>query len=530
MIVIPDDLLKKHATGIQAAMNYYVYSQPTGIDDSYYDYLEGEARKDGIELRDYATQFIQGKRSLNAGYITKIEKSQVTGCMKDALKDYQKKHPEIKYWIPKYDGSSLAAYYDPYSGKCIKVVTIGGSNLGSEGIDQTEKFCRYFPDLPGTGIQALQCECLVSLEHGLGEKSRQKANGLVNSSFTPLERNEFKGGKGSDQEYLKYLEKFIENNNLVKKEIDDLIGIRCFRYYLDPNHPRSSITAEKDYKMVLENLPVIYNSFGDIKFCGGYVFTEPEDFVEHDIWTTPAGTFLVDGVVGYTSSGVCIRALKYKDNGRGESTEVLGIKWNDQSKKGKDSWSANAIVQPITVRGTEIKKPSVGSIKKMVESGLSKGALVTVILANSTIPQVSKVVQPGNGDFEWPTCGCGYTLGSKDIYGSLVKCGNPECTEREGRMRSYLLGCSNFGDIDLNKFLILDRFDWNKKTNQQVVLGDLYNLIISGGNIEDFISYLGSFLVSDLQRKNLNLVAKPAYKTLKEYIQNDKTKGISNQH
>ena len=510
MITISEELQRKHAVGIQAAMNYYVYSLPTGLDDEYYDYLEREARKDGIELRDYATQFIQGQRSMNASYITKVEKSQVTGCMKEAMLSYQSEHPEISFWLPKYDGSSLAAYYDPSTGKCIKVVTIGGSNLGSEGIDQTEKLCKYFPKLPGTGIIALQCECLVSLEHGLGEKSRQKANGLINSSFTPLKKSEYKGsGK-----YEKYLSMFTENYLKVKAEIDDLINIRCFRYYLAPNSPLTGVS----FKEVLDNLPVVYNSNGDIKFCGGFVFTSPGDFVEHDIWNTQTGTFLVDGVVGYTSDGICIRALKYKEAGRGESTEVLGIKWNDQSKKGKDSWSANALIKPLYIRGTEIKKPTVGSIKKMVDSGLSRGAKVTVILANSTIPQVSKVLTPGDGNYEWPTCGCGYTLGVNDIYGTLVKCGNPECTEREGRMRKYLQGCNTFGDIDLNKLLVIDRFDWSKKTDISILLQGLFMIIKNEVGLEEFQNYLLGYLKTDLQKRNLILVSSPAYKTLVEYV------------
>lgn len=520
MIIISDDLLKKHAIGIQAAMNYYVNSCPTGIDDSYYDQLERSARLDGIELRDYVTQFIQGKRSQNADYITKVEKSQVSGNMLEAMKSFSSGHPEIEYWIPKYDGSSLAAYYDPRTGKCLRVITIGGSNLGSEGIDQTEKLCKYFPDLPGTGIMALQCECLVSLEHGLGDKSRQKANGLINSSYTPLSRAEFKNGSGSDKEYEVYLKKFTENYSKVVSEIDELVNIRCFRYYLDLSHPSSSITLGLGYRRVLENLPVVYNSSGDIKFCGGYVFTlsEASDFVNKDIWVTSSGTFLVDGVVSYTSDGSCFRALKYKDSGRGESSEVLGIKWNDQSKKGKDSWSANAIITPITVRGTEVKKPSVGSIRKMVDTGLSKGAKVTIILANSTIPQVSKVLVPGNGDFEWPTCGCGHKLGPSDIYGSLVKCGNPMCTERENRMRNYLSSVRSFQDIDLNKLLILDRFDWNKKSDVKILLSSLYQILKDDLGIDTFRRYLGSYLSSDLQRKNLELVSGPAYKVLLEYV------------
>lgn len=527
MIVIPDNLLTKHALGIQAAMNYYVYNKPTGMDDCYYDQLEKEARKDGIELRDYATQFLQGQRSKNADYITKVEKSQVTGNMGEAMKAYQKEHQEIKFWIPKYDGSSLAAYYDPRTGKCLRVVTIGGSNLGSEGIDQTEKLCKYFPDLPGTGIIALQCECLVSLEHGLEDKSRQKANGLVCSSFTPLTKNEYRGGQGTDHEYQKYLDGFFENFQKVKKEIDDMINIRCFRYYLDLSTPEGLATKELGYKNVLDNLPVVYNPAGDIKFCGGFVFETENiaDFVNHDVWATPKGTFLVDGVVGYSEDGVCIQALKYHSAGRGETTEVLGIKWNDQSSKGKDSWSANALIKPILVRGSWIQKPTVGSVKKMYEAGLSKGARVHIIMANSTIPQVSQVIQPGNGDFEWPTCGCGYKLGPSDIYGTLVKCGNPECTERENRMKNYLSGCSCFGDINLNKLLVIDRFDWLKKTDYPMVLQGLYDILINGKGYDIFLEFLKSYLKTTLQIKNLELVSKPAYKTLMWYVNGGNNSG-----
>lgn len=519
MITFSQDILDKHSVGIQAAMNYYVLNQPTGLSDFEYDRLENEARKDGLELRDYVTQFIQGHRFQNADYIGKVEKAQVTGIMKDALLDFKKKHSEIDHWLPKYDGSSLAAYYDHSTGKCLRIVTVGGTNLGGEGIDQTEKFIRYFPDLPNTGICCLQCECLVSLENGLGDKSRQKANGLVNSSYQPLSRNEFKLGKGTDTEYSRYLRDFQENNIKVQQEVDELITLRCFRYYLDMSSKYSGYTRSLGQEVVLSSFPVVYNGRGDIKFCGGYTFKTLGDFVEHDIWKTPTGTFLVDGVVGYTFDGICVKALKYKDAGRGEATEVLSIKWNDQSSKGKDSWSANAIISPILVRGTKITKPTVGSVKKMLESGLSPGAKVTIILANSTIPQVSKVISPGNLDYNWPTCKCGWKLGPKDIYGTLVKCGNPECTYREERMRKYLRSCSSFSDIDLNRLLILDRWNWDKKiSNLSNFLVGLYNILKNNLGYDRFLEYLSAPLTTDLLRRNLKLVSKPAYKTLLEYV------------
>lgn len=514
MINIQEELLEKYAVGIQAAINYYVYNQPTGISDSEYDRLEKLALMDGLSLRDYATQFIQGQRVRNADYIKKIEKSQVSGIMGEALKGYQGEHPEITHWLPKYDGSSLAVYYDPSSGRPLRVVTIGGSNLGGEGVDQTEKFLRYFPNLPETGIVSLQCECLVALHHGLGEKSRQKANGLVNSSYQPLGKDEYKGGN-----YEKYLRDFYENNLKVKSEIDTLITLRCFRYFLDPSHPASKTTLSLGHQKVLESLPVVYNKKGDIKFCGAYTFKIDQIpwYIERDVWETPTGTFLIDGVVGYTREGECVRALKYKDAGRGEATEVLGIQWNDQAPKGKDSWSANAIINPIEVRGTRITKPSIGSVKKMIDTGLSKGAKVTIILANSTIPQVSKVMSPGNLDFQWPTCKCGYTLGPNDIYGSLIKCGNPECSYREERMRKYLSGVPSVYDIDLGKLMIIDRWDWNKKTNPREIINGILQILDQGE--ECMYQYLSQFLTTDLLRKNLKLIIHPAYVTLKEYVE-----------
>lgn len=495
---VPEEILEKHKFGIELARNYWVLNLPTGISDEDFDKIEKAAREDGLELRDYVYQEIQGTRYPNAPYITKIEKTQVQGSMMEAVREfteqYRQTYGEDIFWIPKYDGSSLAGYYDTTTGRCIRVITVGGSNLGSDGIDQTKKFSRYFPELPNTGICAIQAECLIALEHGFGESSRQKANGLVNS---------------------KYME----------DQVDCLAGIRGFRYFLDPSCPMSIETAKLSYRDIMCGLVRrTYNMSGDCKFSGGYVMTLEdlenlgEEVVNKDIWKTDTGTFLVDGLVAYTYGGVCLQALKYKDAGRGEASEVLSIKWNNQITKGKDSWSANAIINPVVVRGSKCTKPTVGSIKKMVDTGLSKGAKVTIILANSTIPQVSNVIEKGNLDYEWPTCSCGHKMGSDDIFGALLKCGNPDCSERFGRMISYLGTCQTFYDIDLNKLLIIDRFKWEEKTDLSVVMPDLEKIIQNNLGAEEFNNYLKQYLKTDLQKRNLDLITLPAYKSLLQYV------------
>ena len=92
------------------------------------------------------------------------------------------------------------------------------------------------------------------------------------------------------------------------------------------------------------------------------------------------------------------------------------------------------------------------------------------------------------------------------------------CTERENRMRNYLSSVRSFQDIDLNKLLILDRFDWNKKSDIKILLSSLYQILKDDLGIDTFRRYLGSYLSSDLQRKNLELVSGPAYKVLLEYV------------
>ena len=53
MIMISEELQRKHAVGIQAAMNYYVYSLPTGLDDEYYELLKnGVVEVDEVSVLD----------------------------------------------------------------------------------------------------------------------------------------------------------------------------------------------------------------------------------------------------------------------------------------------------------------------------------------------------------------------------------------------------------------------------------------------------------------------------------------------
>lgn len=496
-----NELLKKWETLITACKNYYVDSIPTGMLDAQYDELERRAViEDNFYVRDYVFQtFLTGIKTKNA-YIEKIKKEKVTGTMLDAILKVETNLNKKLYCDLKYDGSSLAIYLDPLTGTPKRIVTVGNLNLNDFGVDQTWKLIKFLPHQFPKGIVAIQAEALVDIsrfDEGDPEKARQKANGLINSKHCTA-------------------------------EVNHLLTIRGYRYYTDESVEGLTI-RNSDYREVLKKFPIVKSPVdGHILFAPADVWTVEElksipGFCELDRTTTSTGTFLNDGWVLYDECGICQGALKYSGAGQGDAvikTTVRSIQWNDQTPKGKDSWSANVIIDPIQIKGTTIRKPSAGSVSKLVKSNITPSAEVSIILANSTIPMIGDVFSPGNGDFMWPTCKCGYKLSDKDVFGSNLKCGNPFCSERLNRMRAVVSGYRDIHkDLDLNEFLIIDRFKW-EATN--VDINSLLSFV-ENNDETGYRDYLLTFMKTDLQKRNLNLVWKASFIVLKEvYDQNQR--------
>lgn len=487
-------LEEKWSSLIEIAKKYWIDSEPTGISDEEFDKLEHEAALDGFFVRDFVIdKYLKGTRTKNQ-YISKFKKFKVEGIsMLEAMKKSAEELgiPEDEaYYPPKYDGSSLAIYIDPHNGRPHRVVTVGNLNTEDYGVDQTWKLLKLLPKSFPLGIKALQCEALIDLNRLSSderERARQKANGLINSKYCD-------------------------------SEVSSLLTLRAYRYYLDDSYYGQKLQQD-DYKDVLYSLPVIKSPIdGHITFAPAEVWSLEDlirkggDFTEHDIVDTKTGKFMADGYVLYNKQGQCQRALKFAGAGSGSEaikTTVRGIQWNDQNEKGKDSWSANVIIDPVNIKGCVIKKPSAGSVSKLIKNNISVGAEIGIILANSTIPMVGNIFKPGNGDFMWPTCNCGYTLSGKDIFGSLIKCGNPNCSERIKRMRASITDKNN---INLDTLLVIDRFKWENTT---VDMSCIKAMILSD-NKQGYHDYLISFLKSDLQKRNLELVWEASWTVLKE--------------
>jgi len=489
-----DAVIKKWSKLIEATVNYYVHSLPTGISDSEWDELERRAvTEDGFYVRDYVfANYLKGTKTKNER-IEKIKKIKVTGSMISAIVDFEKAYGSEIYCDLKYDGSSLAIYLDSSTGIPRRVVGVGNLSLDDYGVDHTWKLLDFLPKKFPKGIAAIQAEALVDLDRITDdpERARQKSNGLINSKYCD-------------------------------SEVKNFLTIRAYRYYTDDSNEGKYIDT-LDYRDVLNSFDSVLSPIdGHVMFAPAQVWKVSEllnldpSFCNNYKTRTNTGYFLNDGWVLYDSKGKCINALKF--SGAGESSEVIktkvkSIQWNNQSVKGKDSWSANVIIDPVVIKGCTIKKPSAGSVSNLVKNNITPGAEVSIILANSTIPMVSKCFSGGNGVYSWPVCSCGYRMSEKDVYGSLLKCGNPNCTDRYNRMKSYVDSLNNVQDeINLNKLLVIDRFKWE---NTDIDIKQLLHFV-EIDNFEDYKNYLLSFLSTSLQKNNLILVSFPSFRVLRE--------------
>ena len=81
-------------------------------------------------------------------------------------------------------------------------------------------------------------------------------------------------------------------------------------------------------------------------------------------------------------------------------------------------------------------------------------------------------------------------------------------------MTNYLSKLSSPLDINLNTFLVIDRFKWETtNVDINILLGHVMN-----SDPDSYRDYLMSFMKTDLQKRNMGVVWKLSYQTLYEKL------------
>jgi len=211
-------------------------------------------------------------------------------------------------------------------------------------------------------------------------------------------------------------------------------------------------------------------------------------------------TFSIDGVVYYEKNF----AYKY-DYINSALTKVLSINWGETDREG---FFPTVSVEPVELDGAIIKNPTSNGVPNMIEMGIGVGATVEIIRSGVTIPKIIDVLDPV--EFEYPVCPhCEHQMSEKDLYGSVLKCGNRDCKNKYDFRFSKLMtwsneeGCSlqivqdyikeNFEDIFID-YLNVSRFNYESKRIPELIdQSFMLGLVLEGseGSYKEFEDRIG---------------------------------------
>ena len=332
---------------------FYSGSQPTWSDQKWDEYRKGFESKFG-NVTNYMKSLKQGEHvDHRASGRFALTKTSISHQYADRCHEIMRQSSPDVYWMYKYDGCSLVAYYN--NGKLVQVCT---KSAVEWGIDRTSTLSWLFPQTVSPDIDSIQGEAVVKVSEVGGEyAARSKANGLINSKYK-------------------------------QDEINQLIHVRAFKVGfvdLDESIPRM-IEA-------LKNLPIPEHG----------KFQIAKRLTEADVTDSAIGSedILYDGIVKYGEGEI----LGYKRHADEHLlTKITNIEWNLSSKGLMvpkfvfENVVFNAVYddEGKCIGGINVKRASCGSANRLFSMKAGVGAIVEVYRANSTIPQVSRVIEPSS--------------------------------------------------------------------------------------------------------------------------------------
>jgi hypothetical protein len=333
---------------------FYSGQQPLWSDKEYDNYRINVFEPKYGDVTNYVASLHQGEHvSHRESARFKLTKTSITHQYADRCKDILDESSDNIYWMYKYDGCSLVAYYT--KGRLTQVCT---KSAVEWGIDRTATLRWLFPEVVSENIDSIQGEAVVKVSEIGGEyAARSKANGLINSKYK------------SD-------------------EIRRLVHVRAFKVGfvdLDPSIRRmiNALTA----------LPIPEHGR----------FQVAKRINKSDVSDSSIGTedILYDGIVAYNMDNDSILGYK-RHSDEHLVTKITNIEWNLSSKGlwvpkfNFDEVVFNAVYgdDGEVLGGIHVKRASCGSANRLFSMKAGVGAIVEVYRANSTIPQVSKVIEP----------------------------------------------------------------------------------------------------------------------------------------
>ena len=291
---------------------------------------------------------------------------------------------------PKYDGNAANVIYQ--DGKLLQVLTRGN---GSKGRDITDKVKHNIPDrIDLQGTVEVRGEVVIKISTfnenyfhfknprnyvaGVLNRDDNSSETLRNLDFIPLE---------------------------VRQRSDDEV------YYIAPRVPGFIHTAHIFY-IGPENFEAAYQDM--VKFR-----TTSEYQLDGFVIKAPEGLRPVWGENSHDPNW----AIAIKFPPKEAITTIKSISWQ-YGKTGE--LTPVAVMEPINLDGSTVSRATLFNLGYLKEKRAYPGAIVAIAKSGDIIPQITRLVTPGNEtEFQHPTdCKCGSPL---KVEGVHLLCSNFNC-------------------------------------------------------------------------------------------------------
>lgn len=347
--------------------NQYYNGQETQMDDESYDKLLKEAKMSDPEFNIFKhVEFDDHNRIVHRTPFVqpdfKIEFHSIQEFIGTLKGD--------EYITPKYDGSSVRAYY--INGRLVDIIT---RNDEYDGIRQYNKLKTKVPNNVDVSISSIDFESLCTIDD-FGIASRSKANGLINSKYKQDEVDK----------YLTLVPFYVTSSKVID--------------YID-RMTLAGFVVNKDYLLLDKNcLP---------------------DYLNKCV-TLNGKQFPIDGFAMYFKDRNNFQLRKHYATERIQTT-VTDIQWNISDKY---AFIPKVIVDPVYVEGRRISKCTANGYGELLRKKCGVGSTITIVLAKSTIPQVGETLIPSEDyKLDKPCPYCGSKL---EVINDRVRCSNIYCS------------------------------------------------------------------------------------------------------
>lgn len=382
---------------LEKARDAYYNTGETIMDDATYDALQestGKPNPIGAKPRQ-DTRFPVLKHEIPMCSLNKAKtQAEVDGWIKSMKID--------EPWLVcerKYDGLSLSATYDS-NGNLENAILRGDGFEGENVLENAKKFipesCNKIPN----HRFILRGEVVIS-----------------RTNFEKLPKDEYKNRRNCVSGIIRRLD----------GKYCDLLDLICYDIKL-PHNPEA-LTSEVLKLALIKELESF--KVAQIWHYSPQLLIELEK--ERD------GEYMMDGVVikhndsiktqkiGIGANGNPLYQIAYKFPSEAGVTHVTDVKWEINANK----LTPVAIVEPITMQGSTIKRVSLAGLNQFKKLDLRKNSMVHIKRANDVIPVLDKKmeIQDREGEkFEIPTTceACGSEVIENET-GSQLCCKNPNC-------------------------------------------------------------------------------------------------------